>query len=501
MVQKSIKVLFASSEVHPLVKTGGLADVCGSLPIALEEQLIKQSAIPTASGRAARAVDIRVILPGYRSALEQMQNLKPVAWLHRTGAEGPVRVVEGKLPGTKVKVWLVDAPNYFDRDGQPYTDEQGNDWPDNALRYSIFSRAVTALAMGQADLNWKPDIVHCHDWQTGLIPALLSTYPNHPRSLFTIHNLAYQGVYSAAEFQALGLPPSLWSLGGLEYHGMLAFIKGGLSYADWLNTVSPTYAEEICTPDYGFGLDGLLNHRHDRLVGILNGVDYNTWDPRFDPLIAKTYTVRTFANKAVNKQALQESLSLPVKPDTPLLGVVSRLVWQKGIDMIIEILPQLFKQNIQLAVLGSGEQAMQDQLLDLAAQYPDKLHVTIGYNESLAHQIEAGADMFMMPSRYEPCGLNQIYSLRYGTVPIVRQTGGLADTVIDADTEDFSQATGFVFHDGFGYALQEAIQRALDLYKDKARWQRLAVQGMKKDYSWQRSALEYIDLYKKALEI
>ena len=499
-VHKTIKLLFASSEVQPLVKTGGLADVCGSLPIALDSIRMTDRSRPTSSGRAARAVDIRVILPGYRSALDQMTNLRPLAWIKGTGAKGPVRLLEGKLPDTRVKVWLIDAPEYFDRDGKPYTDTHGKDWPDNALRYTIFSRAVTSLALGHVDVGWQPDLVHCHDWQTGLVPALLSLHHDRPATVFTIHNLAYQGVYSAAEFQTLGLPPALWTVSGLEYHGMMSFLKGGLAYADWLNTVSPTYAQEICTTDYGFGLEGLLNHRRNRLTGIMNGVDYKTWDPAFDPLISKTYTIRTFPNKLANKDALQQIMGLPRLPEIPVFGVVSRLVWQKGIDLIIEILPKLIQHNAQIVVLGSGEHDMHKQLESLAKAYPNNLAVRIGYDESLAHQIEAGADMFLMPSRYEPCGLNQIYSLRYGTVPIVRRTGGLADSVIDVSDRNFSSATGFMFADGFANALFSAVERALTLYQQPEKWRQLAVQGMKQDFSWEKSALKYIELYNKALE-
>ena len=480
-----MKCLYISSEAYPLAKTGGLADVAGSLPPALRS--LKK-------GKNS-AVDIRLVIPAYPDAIKAAGKLKTVASIPATGAIDKVEVLEGTLPGTDVPLWLIRADSYFKRSGSPYADSHGNDWPDNAARFCIFSRAVCALAMDELGLDWRADIVHANDWQTGLVPALLSQYENRPATLFTIHNLAYQGVFSAETFFNLALPASLWNMHGLEYHGNMSFIKGGLAYADVLTTVSPTYAQEIQQPEFGFGMDGLLRHRTKELTGILNGIDSENWDPASDNYLAQTYDSETLPDKQVNKSALQKQLGLKVETDTPLLGFIGRLVWQKGIDVLVETLPELLKLPLQWVILGSGESKQEAILEKLASQYPDKLVVITGYNEKLAHQIEAGCDMFTMLSRYEPCGLNQLYSLRYGTVPIVSATGGLADTVVDASNT--RQATGFTFKPASPEDFIEAVQRALSLYQDKKRWSALARRGMKKDFSWTNSARQYLDLYIK----
>jgi starch synthase len=482
-----LKLLFASSEATPLCKTGGLADVAGSLPPAL-------AALTTGTNKNA-ALDVHLVLPAYPQAIAAAGHLRTVATLPHTGAVGEVRILEGQLPDSDVTLWLVDAPQYFARSGGPYADAQGNDWPDNAARFAIFSRAVTALALDQAGLDWCADIVHANDWQTALVPALLSRQAVRPASVFTIHNLAYQGVYPADTFFNLSLPREMWTMHGLEYHGNLCLIKGGLVYADALTTVSPTYAKEICTPEYGFGLDGLLRHRADHLHGIINGIDYTVWNPKTDSYLKAHYDRDDLGGKRDNKLALQTHLDLPVDANTPLLSFIGRLVWQKGVDVISAMLPALLQLPVQVVILGSGEKEHERSLRELARMYPDKLSVAIGYNEALAHQIEAGADMFIMPSRYEPCGLNQIYSLRYGTVPIVSDTGGLADTVIDA--ADSRRGTGFQFKPASAPHLLEAIQRALALYQQPKRWQSLVRRGMKQDFSWQHSARDYLDLYKR----
>ena len=477
-------ILFATSEAYPLIKTGGLADVSGSLPAALK----------------ALRRDVRIIMPAYRKAVEKAGALAAVAELSLPGFPNPVRLLEGELPGTRVPVWLVDSPAHFDRDGGPYADRQGVEWTDNAARFTVFSRAVEAVALDRAGIDWRPDIVHCNDWQSGLVPALLSTAASRPATVFTIHNLAYQGLFPYHVFEQLGLPAGLWSMHGLEFHGQASFIKGGIAYADMINTVSPNYAREICTPEFGCGLEMLLQHRADYLVGILNGADYSEWNPARDRAIARTYNAHTLQHKAVNKAALQRAFSLPARPDVPLLSLVGRLVEQKGFDLVLDALPELMREELQIVILGSGEKTLEARLRIAVDSYPRHIGARIGYDESLAHQIEAGADIFVMPSRYEPCGLNQIYSLRYGTVPLVRRTGGLANTVIDA-TETTLQngtATGFVFDAATPADLTSAVERALACYRQPRVWRRLVFMGMQQDFSWRQSAHHYVELYQHA---
>ncbi len=483
-----MKVLFVSGEAHPLVKTGGLGDVSGALPVALE----------------AQRNSVRLVIPAYRSALAKAGDVKEVARLDLPGAPAPVRILEGRLPGHKLPLWLVDSPSHFDRDGGPYQAPDGGDWGDNPERFTLFARAVVELACDRAGLGWAAEVVHCNDWQTGLVPPLLSLESPRPATLFTIHNLAYQGVFDRATFDRLGLPETLWGSHGVEYWGNLSFIKGGLAYADWITTVSPTYAKEIRTPEFGYGLEGLLSHRSDNLVGILNGVDYQVWDPRHDPHIPQHYFIKSFRFKDHNKRALQERFGLPQRPDAPLFGLVGRLVEQKGIDLVAEVLPRLLAAYpAQVVLVGTGEKWAEGRLRELREQYPDRIGLFIGYDEGMAHLVEAGADIFLMPSRFEPCGLNQIYSLRYGTVPIVRHTGGLADTVIDytPHTDHNRQANGFVFDEASPQALFSAIERAMEIYPKPIHWRRLACRGMELDFSWEISAQQYLRVYQRARKV
>ncbi len=481
------KILFASSEVHPLVKTGGLADVSGSLPIALREQ----------------GQDVRIIMPAYRQCLSALTDLKTVATIKFDGYYLPVDILQGTLPDSDVVLWLVHSPHHFDRDGGPYGKPDGGDWEDNAARFALFSRAVAALAMDQANLGWKPDLLHCNDWQTGLAPALLSEQKNRPATVFTIHNLAYQGLYQKAVFDALDLPKSLWQPNGVEFYDLMSFMKGGLIYADHITTVSPTYADEICTYEFGYGLEGLLTDRAEqgRLTGILNGIDNEEWDPNNDPHLAKSFSVKSIRNKLVNKEALQQQFGLPEKEGVLLMGLVSRLVPQKGIDLTLDAVKRLLDDdaNIQLVCLGSGDPSYEQDLRVLRARFPDRVAIHIGYSEPMAHQIEAGSDVFLMPSRFEPCGLNQLYSLRYGTLPIVRNTGGLADSVVDASEENrqLGTATGFKFEQSTAQALQQTIQDAIELFQRPRIWRKLMITAMESDYSWQKSAEKYIELYEQ----
>jgi starch synthase len=481
--QAQMKILFASSEAHPLIKTGGLADVAGSLPRAILNQ----------------RQDIRLIVPAYRRVLQQADNLHLAAHLEPEGVSEPVRILSGRLPGSNVKLYLVDSPAHFDRAGTPYTRDDGTEWPDNAERFTVFCRTIHAIAMDAAGFDWQPDIVHCNDWQTGLVPAMLKETSPAPASIFTIHNLAYQGLYDFKTFKALKLPAHWWSMDAMEFHDHFSFIKGGLIFADWLTTVSPTYAREIRTSEFGGGLEGLLDHRKDTLTGILNGVDFAIWNPGKDLTIPVQYNRRSLFHKTENKHALQEEFGLPVDTSIPIFAIISRLVEQKGIDLVLEILPDLMQRGTQLVVLGSGDRALEAGLRRARKQHPEQIGLHIGYDEALAHRIEAGADIFLMPSRFEPCGLNQIYSQRYGTVPIVRSTGGLADTVVDTTVESLAAktATGFSFRKPAPAALWSAVRRALECYTQPGQWQQLMVTGMQQDFSWKQSARQYIELYKR----
>jgi starch synthase len=483
-----VDVLFVTAEAHPLMKTGGLGDVCGSLPAAL----------------AALGHDVRVLMPGYAQAKEQVPDLAPVGDVAAARGDGPAQLLEGRFPGTDVVLYLLAADGLFDRDGSPYVGPDGKDWPDNAARFTALCRAAASIALGRAGLDWRPEVVHCHDWHTGLVPALLSLEPRRPATLFTVHNLAYQGLFPREELEAQGLPPALWSIDALEFHGQLSFIKGGIACADWVTTVSPTYAQEVCTPGLGCGLDGLLRQRHEagRLVGILNGADYSVWDPAHDPLIEQTYDPDDLDPRGANKTALRARLGLDDDARVPVIASVGRLVEQKGVDLIVDAMPVLMRRPLQLFVCGTGDGAFAKALVRAAAPHAGRASVFVGYTEELAHATWAGADMFLMPSRFEPCGLTQLYSLRYGAVPVVRRTGGLADTVVDADpaTLRSGQATGFTFGAPTREALVQALDRALACWRRPALWRKLMRAGMAQEFSWPRSARRYVDLYRTACE-
>ena len=474
------KILFVTSEAHPLIKTGGLADVCGSLPKALTEL----------------SQDIRLILPNYQ-ALKASENVKFLTSIRIDNRN--INILETLMPDSQVIVWLVDYPAYYNYPGNPYVDEQGEPWSNNAERFGLFCRIVTEVAMNRINQDWQPDVVHCNDWQSGLVPAFLSLEEGRPSTVFTIHNMAYQGLFPLTSASVLNLPGQLWHPAGLEFHGMLSFIKGGLVYADYITTVSPTYALEIQTAEFGYGLEGLLEHRKEFLGGIINGIDLDQWDPEKDPNIFQCYSAKTLGKKLLNKTALQAKLGLPIEEHIPLFGLIGRLVEQKGIDLLLDCFSEMITMKLQFVLLGSGDKVFEKQLQEFSELYPDKIAIKIGYDEALAHLIEAGADAFLMPSRFEPCGLNQMYSQRYGTVPIVRKTGGLADTVIDALPETLGNqtATGIVFNEASPSALLEAIKRTLILYSMPDSWKKIQVNAMGKDFSWQRSAKQYLELYQK----
>ncbi|HEY8219795.1 MAG TPA: glycogen synthase GlgA [Methylobacter sp.] len=472
------KILFVTSEAHPLIKTGGLADVAGSLPKALSDL----------------GEDVRLIMPNYQ-AIKTTDEVRYLSTVHVNNYA--VNILETRLPESNVIVWLIDCPAFFDFPGNPYVDDQGELWENSAERFALFCRVTVEVAMNRSWLDWKPDIVHCNDWQSGLVPALLSLEHNRPATVFTIHNMAYQGIFPRATYLSLNLPGQLWNMSGIEFHNMLSFLKGGLVYSDRITTVSPTYAKEIQTIDFGYGLEGLLSYRKDFLSGIINGIDTDHWNPETDTSISKTFNHLTLNNKLVNKAALQQRLSLPVDKNIPMFGLISRLVEQKGIDLVMDCLPEMLSHPMQFVLLGSGNKEFEQRLQEFAESHPDKISITIGYDETLAHLIEAGVDIFLMPSRFEPCGLNQIYSLRYGTVPVVRKTGGLADTVVDTlpETLHDNTATGFVFDEASPGALMEAIKRALIVYSYPKPWKQLQTNGMQKDYSWTKSAQQYVALY------
>lgn len=477
-----MKVLFATSEAHPLAKTGGLADVSGSLPAALQEI----------------GVDARVLMPAYPSALEKAQNLSRVFRI-RLPEHGETSLLRGMFPGNGVPVYLIEHDGYYGREGL-YQDESGRDWPDNAMRFGLLSQFAAWLASPKSPLDFRPDVLHCNDWQTGLAPAYLHFEGAKPApTVFTVHNLAYQGIFPSEDLKKLGLPKESFSIDGMEYYGKLSFLKAGLYYANHLTTVSPTYASEIQTEAFGMGMQGLLATRSKDLTGILNGIDMREWNPASDPHLYAPYSADNLAGKVTNKLSLQGELGLQSDAKAPLLGMVSRLTQQKGSDVVIEAVPQLLKLGAQFAVLGSGETKLENAWRKLAAAHPGKIAVKIGYNEGLGHRIEAGADIFLMPSRFEPCGLNQMYSQRYGTPPVVHKVGGLADTVTHASLETLAngKASGFVLDQLDHGTLVETLNRAMILYRHKLAWQKLMRNGMTRDFGWPRSAHQYLGVYKK----
>ncbi len=479
-----LKVLFATPEVAPLIKTGGLADVSGALPAALR----------------AIGVDVRVLVPGYRQVIAQLGRHEVLATFGALPGFPSSRLLSGAMP-SGVPLLVLDCPLLYQRDGGPYQDASGHDWADNALRFGLLSRVAALLGGSGSPLGWRPDLVHCNDWQTGLAPAWLRLAPGSAPSVFAIHNLAFQGIFPPETVEELHLPPSCFGIDGVEYYGNLSFLKAGLFYADHLTTVSPNYAQEIQQEPLGFGMQGMLAMRRNELTGILNGIDTDEWNPAIDPHLAKHYSRARMAGKAANKEALQRRMGLNVAPDVPLLGVVSRLTHQKGLDLLLEIAPLLAELPAQLVMLGTGEAQIEIAARELPRRYPGQIGAHIGFSEELSHQIEAGADMFVMPSRFEPCGLNQLYSQRYGTPPIVHATGGLADSVVDCTEETLvdGSASGFTFHGATAENLHAAIRRAVELYHDQAKWKALRKNCMAKDSSWEHSAEAYRAVYLKVL--
>lgn len=459
------RVLFAASECAPLAKTGGLGDVCAALPPALR----------------ALGLDVRVLLPGYREVLAAA-SCRLVAHIEILRLQA--RLLEARLPG-EVPAVILDCPALYDRAGGPYQDAQGRDWPDNALRFGALAKAAALLSSARSPLQWRPDVLHCHDWQAALAPAFLAEERERTPSVLTIHNLAFQGNFAPEILPALGLPASRYSIDGLEFYGKASFLKGGLLLADALTTVSPTYAAEIQTPEFGCGLDGVLRLRSGVLSGILNGIDTTAWNPAKDRFVEKRYSARDLSSKKVNKAALQKRMGLEETEEMPLFGTVGRMTHQKGTDLILEAIDELAALG-QVALVGTGERALEEAARAAARRYPGRVAASIGFSEPLAHLLEAGADIFLMPSRFEPCGLNQMYSQRYGTPPVVRATGGLADTVEDG-------RTGFLFEGD----LAGAARRAAQAWRRPKAWRALQRAGMARDFSWSAAARRYAALYSR----
>lgn len=480
-----LKVMFATSEIAPLIKTGGLADVSGALPAALR----------------AIGMDVRVLVPGYRQVIAQLPQHKAIATFDALAGFPTARLLSGTA-ANGVPLLVLDCPSLYQREGGPYQDATGHDWADNALRFGLLSKVAAVLGSSESTLDWHPDLVHCNDWQTGLTPAYLRFAHGSVPSIIAIHNLAFQGIFPSATVNRLHLPPSCFSINGVEFYGNMSFLKAGLFYADHITTVSPNYAKEIQQEVLGFGMQGLLSMRNNDLTGILNGIDTDEWNPATDKYLAKKYSSTRMTGKAINKTALQNLLGLNVEPNVPLLGVISRFTHQKGLDLLLEIAPSLTALPAQLAMLGSGEAKMQKAAQDMSHRYPGMIAAHIGFSEALSHQIEAGADMFIMPSRFEPCGLNQLYSQRYGTPPIVHATGGLVDSVVDCTAETLKDGTasGFTFSGMTAENLLAVIQRAIDLYHNQRKWKTLRKNCMAKDLSWESSAEAYKAVYLKVLE-
>ena len=481
-----MRVLFVTSEIAPLIKTGGLADVSAALPAALQ----------------GLGIDVRVLIPGYPQVLRDLPNLQFATRFADLPEFPDVCLLSSVMPDG-VPVWVIDCPEMYRRGGGAYQDEHGVDWFDNAQRFGMLSRVAAVLGSAHSPLEWKPDVVHCNDWQAGLTPAYLHFSPNPAPTVMTVHNIAFQGVFPPNSVTELGLPEACFQIEGVEYYGNLSFLKAGLYYADHITTVSPSYAQEIQTEALGFGLQGLLSTRRDDLTGILNGIDLNEWNPAADPNIARSYYPKRMQGKEVNKRELQKLVGLHIDPTIPLFGLVGRFTYQKGLDTVLEIAPQLLAFPAQLVLLGTGDANIQRMALELSHHYSGQISTYVGFDEGLSHLVEAGADIFLMPSRFEPCGLNQMYSQRYGTPPIVHATGGLIDSVVDCNEATLADGTasGFVFGGGLNAAgLLAAAQRAVEAYNDKKIWHALQFNGMSKDFCWDKSAAAYRDIYERLVQ-
>ena len=482
-----MRVLHAAAEVFPLVKTGGLADVLGALPQALNDA----------------GADARLLLPGLPAIVEGLEQLRPVCELGVLFGAARITLRLGRLAHSGVPAYVVDAPYLYRRPGNPYLAADGSEWPDNAQRFALLGWVGAHLASGELDQAWKPDILQAHDWHAAMACAYVAAHPDAGvGTMFTVHNLAYQGLFDAGDYGLLGLPARFMVTGGLEFHGQFSFMKAGLAYAHKVTTVSPTYAGEMATGEFGCGRDGVVRARGKDVSGILNGVDGGIWSPQTDSSIAAPYSSSSLLGKERCKEALQRALGLRVDAQAPLFTVVSRLTPQKGLDLVLGALPGMVTQGAQLALQGNGDADLEAAFKAAAGQFRGEVAVRLGYDEAFAHQMIAGADAILVPSRFEPCGLTQLYGLRYGTVPVVRRVGGLADTVVDAGQAAAvdDNATGFRFGHASVEALEGAIRRAIVRYRQNTQWQRLMLRGMAQDFSWSSAAEKYMALYRDMLQ-
>jgi len=481
-----MKVLHVAAEVFPLVKTGGLADVVAALPTALAEQ----------------GADVRLLLPGLPAVMDGVTHSKTVVDIGSCFGALRVRLLLARMPGSSLPVYVIDAPYLYRRDGSPYQDAHGEEWADNLQRFALLGWLAAHLAANDADPAWMPDIVHAHDWHAAMACAYIADHgPRTAASVFTVHNLAFQGLFPMHDRALLGLASRLMSPAGLEFHGQLSFMKAGLKFADRVTTVSPNYAREIATHEFGCGLDGVIRSRGSAVVGILNGIDLVLWNPATDTAIARRYDAAQLQGKAECRRALQSELGLDLDDEALVLTIVSRLTAQKGLDLVLSAMPELLAAGVQFAVQGTGEPALEAAFRIAQKAHPGRVHVHVGYDEARAHRLVAGADVIAVPSRFEPCGLTQMYGLRYGTLPVVRRVGGLADTVVDASDAAVAagEATGFTFDAATPAAFQRAVQRALPARRDLALWRRLMLRGMSQPLSWEGPARDYLGLYEAAL--
>ena len=473
-------ILFVASEAFPLAKTGGLADVCGALPASLTRL----------------GADVRVMVPGYPAALDTAEEKRVLCDLSGVLPETG-RLISATMPVSGLPVIVFDCPRLFRRDGGIYQDARGIDWPDNHLRFAAFCRAASEVALGRADPLWRPAVVHAHDWHTGPLMALLRCAgPDRPRTVFTIHNLAFQGNFPLDSFGNVGLPRETLSPDGVEFFGQISFLKAGIRYSDRLTTVSPNYAREILTPEHGCGLDGLLRARAGDLTGILNGVDYDIWDPANDEALPWRYSPDDLSGKSACRAALRRELGLGQDTAAPLMIYVNRLTHQKMADVVLEALPRIVANGMQLVVHGEGRREFEDAFVAAAARHPQQVAVRLGYREPLAHRLTAAADVSLTASRFEPCGLTTMYAMRYGALPVTRAVGGLADTVHDADGgAGRHSGNGFLFGEANAQSLVRCVERAAARFERRHAWRPLQRRAMRRDFGWERSARRYLDLY------
>lgn len=476
-----MKVLFAASEIHPLIKTGGLADVAGALPISLRQ-----------AGQ-----DVRLIMPAYQGILEKLAPVQRTINLGNPFGTGDILLLESLIPASDTPIWLVQCQGLFERGGNPYLDQYSKDYEDNHIRFAVFSW-VTALLANQGNLfGWQADILHLNDWQTGLAAAYLKSWKTeHIPIVSTVHNLRYNGSFPLSLYSGVRLSTELLDLHGMEFYGQFSTLKAALVYSDAITTVSPTYAKEILTPEYGDGLDGTLRAHQHKLHGILNGVDYDEWSPEIDDNIAQKYDINNLDLKNENKKALLIENGLSADLSKPVFGVVSRLTEQKGLDLVLEAMPNAIQAGARLILLGSGDPALEQAFLRLQETYPDQVAVRIGYDEAYSHKLQAGVDSLLIPSRFEPCGLTQLYALKYGTLPLVRKTGGLADTVFEWG----DAANGFVFENADTQSLIDTLHRAIDCFNHSQAWRQRQVNAMQYDFSWQQTTSTWLNLYQSLLK-